>query len=644
MTTAIQQGLSTKKAVRLLCIAIVLVLISCIGASALQTDFGNVQITKITIPTDNGKWISGNLFRPVSASAENKVPLVITSHGYLNNNQMQDITAIELSRRGIAVIAMDTYFHGDSSASNYPQTESTDAEAMGMIALVEFVHHNLDYVDNTRIGVTGHSMGGGNTWATARYYGQQYDAAIAAAQDPASDGGAEITEAEQAYADAQNKVAAAFPTSAMRQATPENVAAIRCNFGINYGFYDEGGFNLANGDSDLSDAPEAPLVVNSGLPEDQQVTQVEMGKYYGDAASGTLRVIYNPKEIHPWQHFSVQSSEHMCEFFTTAFQMENPIPLNNQLWLWKELFNFVGMVGAFLAIVPMAALLLRVPCFVGLRTPVPAPLPALTTSRSKAFFWGSWALSWIISWLSFMPIGKLDQYIFPDVTNRLPSNWFPQPTTNFILLWAVFNGIVGLILFWLSYKFVGSKNGVTPAMWGIRTNVREFLKTLALAVCIFIGFYSFVMFSEYFFHTDFRIWTLDIRAFTADKLYVALQYWPFFFIFYAANSIAVNSSNRVAGQKEWFNLLICGLGNSLGVIILNVIQYGTLFATGVPHWTVDWLRPLVIVPLIAQLFVAAYISRYLFKETGKVWLGAMVNCLIIVMMGVANTATMTFLK
>ena len=113
MTTAVQQGLSTKKAVRLLCIAIVLVLISCIGASILQTDFGHVQITKITIPTDNGKWISGNLFRPVNASAENKVPLVITSHGYLNNNQMQDITAIELSRRGIAVIAMDAYFHGE---------------------------------------------------------------------------------------------------------------------------------------------------------------------------------------------------------------------------------------------------------------------------------------------------------------------------------------------------------------------------------------------------------------------------------------------------------------------------------------------------------------------------------------------------
>lgn len=510
---------------------------------------------------------------------------------------------------------------------------------MGMIPLVEYAYYNLDYIDNTRIGVTGHSMGGGNTWGTAQYYGRKYLAALTAAQDPTSEGGAEITDHEMATIREADKIAAAFPTSSIRNSTPEAMAEIHCNFGANFGFYDEGAYRCVNGNGDMRNAPESAYIINSVLPPDQAVSSVEIGKLYGNAADGTLRVVYNPKEIHPWQHFSVQSSEHMSEFFTTAFGIQPSIPLSNQLWLWKELLNFLGLIGSFLAIVPMSALLLRVPVFASLRTPVPPALPGLTTSQGKAFFWGSWVLSWVISWLSFMPIGKLDQYIFPAVTNRGTSTWFPQPTTNFILLWAVFNGLVGLLLFWLSYRFRGKYNGVSPEMWGIRTTVPEFLKTLALAVCVFIGFYSFVMFSEYFFHTDFRIWTLDIRAFTASKFFVALQYWPFFFIFYAANSIAVNSANRVEGQKEWLNLLICGLGNSMGVIILNVIQYGTVFTTGVPHWQADWLRPLVIVPLIVQLFVAAYISRYLFKETGKVWLGAMVNCLIIVMMGVANTTT-----
>ena len=348
------------------------------------------------------------------------------------------------------------------------------------------------------------------------------------------------------------------------------MAEIHCNFGANFGFYDEGAYRCVNGDGDMTDAPESAYIINSVLPADQAVTNVEIGKFYGSASDGPLRVVYNPKEIHPWQHFSVQSSEHMSEFFTTAFGIQPSIPLNDQLWLWKELLNFLGLIGSFLAIVPMAALLLRVPVFATLRTPVPPALPALTTSQSKLFFWGSWVLSWVISWLSFMPVGKLDQYLFPAVTNRGTSAWFPQPTTNFILLWAVFNGLVGLLLFWLSYKFRGKDNGVDPKMWGIRTTLPEFVKTLALAFCVFIGFYSFVMFADYFFHTDFRIWTLDIRAFTANKFLIALQYWPFFFIFYAANSIAVNSANRVEGQKEGFNLFICGLGNSMGVIILNL--------------------------------------------------------------------------
>ena len=637
--------MKTKKwAVKTLSICLVLILISCIGASLLQTDFGNVEVTEFSIPTDNGKWISGTLFRPVSASAENKVPLVITSHGYLNNNEMQDITGIELSRRGIAVIAMDAYYHGDSSATQYSYNDSSTVEGMGMIALVEYATTILDYVDNDKIGITGHSMGGGITWNVARYYGRLYMAALEEAQQPDSDGGVEITAEEQAKADAVNKVAAAFPVSQIRAATPEAMSEIHCNFGANFGFYDEGAYRCVNGDGDLHDAPEAMYVINSVLPESEQLTDsIEIGKMYGDASNGTLRVVYNPHEIHPWQHFSHKSAGYMVEFFTTAFEMENPIEISNQHWFAKELFNVLGLIASFFAIIPLAILMLELPVFASLKNPVPPALPALTDGKSKAFFWGSWVLSWAISWLSFIPISKLDQYIFPEVTARGAAAVFPQPTTNFIMLWAVFNGIVGILLFWLSYKVRGKKNGVTPEMWGIKTNVKEFFKTLLLAVCIFAAFYGFVEFADYFFLTDFRIWTLDIRAFNADKLAIAIQYWPLFFIFYAANSISVNSSCRVAGQKEWFNILICAIGNILGVVVLNLIQYGTVFITGVPHWQADWLRPLVLLPLIFQLFAAAYISRGLFKQTGKVWLGAMVNTLIIVMMGVANTASFTLL-
>lgn len=101
-----------KLTVILLCISILLMLLSSIGASLIQTDFGKVEVTEFKIPTNNGRWISGTLFKPKYASAESPVPLVVSCHGYLNNSKMQDINAIELSRRGVAVITYDAYFHG----------------------------------------------------------------------------------------------------------------------------------------------------------------------------------------------------------------------------------------------------------------------------------------------------------------------------------------------------------------------------------------------------------------------------------------------------------------------------------------------------------------------------------------------------
>ncbi|TCJ03218.1 hypothetical protein E0Y62_15550 [Cytobacillus praedii] len=51
-----------------------------------------------------------------------------------------------------------------------------------------------------------------------------------------------------------------------------------------------------------------------------------------------------------------------------------------------------------------------------------------------------------------------------------------------------------------------------------------------------------------------------------------------------------------------------------------------------------------LLPSIFLLFAAAIISRSLYKLTGDMWLGAMVNTLIITMIGVVNTVTLAILK
>lgn len=189
MQATTTQGMSVKTAKRLLCAAVALMLISCLGASALQTAFGAVRITGFTIPTGSGKWITGDLFEPVDASPEAPVPLVITCPGYLNNKEIRDSTAIELSRRGIAVMAIDPYFHGESSFSQLSVIDSTIQEGVGLVPMVEFASQNLSQVDSSRIGIMGHSMGGMAVWMTLAQYGGKYYEAIGAARDPGSPGG-----------------------------------------------------------------------------------------------------------------------------------------------------------------------------------------------------------------------------------------------------------------------------------------------------------------------------------------------------------------------------------------------------------------------------------------------------------------------
>ena len=113
---------------------------------------------------------------------------------------------------------------------------------------------------------------------------------------------------------------------------------------------------------------------------------------------------------------------------------------------------------------------------------------------------------------------------------------------------------------------------------------------------------------------------------------VALEYVPGFFVFYLANSIRVNAGSRFEGQREWRNLLVNGLGNSVGLMLILVIQYSCFASTGTIYWKDEWLYVNLLFGVIPMMFVLPYFNRQFFRMTGRVYLGPMVTCLIFVMM------------
>ena len=89
------------KPLKWLIILLMVVVVASIGASLVQNSFWSVKVSTIKFDTGNSNGeLAGYLYMPKGVDADNPAPTVILTHGYLNNAEMQEIGAIELSRRG----------------------------------------------------------------------------------------------------------------------------------------------------------------------------------------------------------------------------------------------------------------------------------------------------------------------------------------------------------------------------------------------------------------------------------------------------------------------------------------------------------------------------------------------------------------
>ena len=143
--------MKTQNTKKIFGIALVLILAGNILACMIQTNFGRVTVKDIYLPTENQNYLHALAFIPKSADSENKAPVIITTHGYLNSAEVQDAACIELSRRGFVVIALDNYNHGLSGCVNEMMTADAVLTGGGIRAMVEYCASGImDYIDINR--------------------------------------------------------------------------------------------------------------------------------------------------------------------------------------------------------------------------------------------------------------------------------------------------------------------------------------------------------------------------------------------------------------------------------------------------------------------------------------------------------------
>jgi hypothetical protein len=598
---------------RVLLVSLTVLVLSSWLAARIQTDGGAIQLKSITIPAQNGQWVVADLFRPRSATADNPAPFVVVVPGFQRSKEALSNVAIELARRGFVTASIDPYAQGSSSASLSRMAATT--EGYGLFALVDYAasSENLNYIDRTKIGATGHSAGGNAAIRGANYFGR-----------------------EALRTGLPSKLDSVYVSGYVLTLTDEVLKDVRSNVGVAYALYDEGAYRNELGHGDMRIAPEAVRAVNSGLSPEAYIDTVELGRLYGDKESGTLRVVHNERILHPFQPYMAEAIANQIEYFEHVFDRETGLDPYDQVWQWKELLGVVALIAALFSLVPAGKLLLQTRWFSELVHSVPDPLPK-PAGRGRVIFWTMFVLGALIACFTYIPMAELSQKLFVAASTRQLTWFFPQRMNNAVMLWAVLNGTVGFLMFWLSYRYFGRKHGITPALWGVAVSPQELGKTFVLAVLLFAAFFVTLFTIYYFLHVDYRFLFMGVRPFQPELLLLLAMYVPFFFLFFLSNSLRINAAMRFAGQPEWRSMLLGGVANSLGLILIVVIQYSVFAITGTVNWTDGWLYVNLLFGVVPMMFVLPYFNRLFFRATGRIYLGPMVTCLIFVMILISNT-------
>ena len=615
----------SKKTKTLLCVALVLILLGSALGGLFNTGVGATKVTRISFDGGHGR-LSGLLYMPKDASAENPKPTVIVTHGYLNSAEMQDANAIELSRRGFVVLALDQYDHGHSALDHSVYSDTSffgiwlPFWANSMNDAVQYMYEQpyvlKDADGNGLIGVTGHSMGG-------------FSSTLAMAFDEM-----------QAAQSGVRKVACGLAFVGVDAATADALGGGR-TMGKVCAQYDEFFFNdptVEGGTVRHKDYVSTP----DGMTFLQQTSPAQANTWY-DTADGGRRIIYEPAQTHPWNHFSAATTAYAISFYQTAFadyaSMLKDIAPASQVWQWKEAFECVALVGFVMLIAVLAGILIELPFFklakTGELVVAKAPqggkriatwlilivailLPAIfftplmdggagspgvmvlfyagivsavgglaalclavAKKQGKGAVVGGVCLT--VSGALLALVAKLPMY-------QNYAVW-TAPGVNSIAYWTIGCALMSLTILSAVYVCMKRAEGATFADYGVSFKPVAIIAGLCTALVTIVIAYAVLWLMDALFKADFRIWTFAFKTFDASIIPAILRYLPTFLLFYKG----------VAAQP----------GSALSGIVL--------------------------VAMVPTLSIAAIFSRNLYKKTGNIWTPAFLNAILMTTMTIANT-------
>jgi hypothetical protein len=357
---------------------------------------------------------------------------------------------------------------------------------------------------------------------------------------------------------------------------------------------------------------------------------VQPAQLYGSLDDGTARRLYLLPQTHPANHITRSGIGAVVDWVQTTTPAPQPRSPGDQIWYWKELGTALSLLGGLLWLPALGGVLLGGSYFGAVR----APLTPANGLRGRGW-WVAAGIFALLPALTYFPLQLPGMLITPNA-------WLPQNITNGILTWALGSAMIALALL-LGWHYASAdrrRDGF--AAYGLaRIPASTLGRTVLLGVVIVGTAHLLVVTTAWLFTTDFRIWIIAAKPLDALRAGIGLGYVVPFVAFFVVVGAVMHGQLRDStapspGRTVARNAVLMGLG----IAVLLAVQYVPLFAGGVmPLSGTPWtLLTIVAIQFVVLLPITGAISTYFFHATGQVYLGGVVNGLLVTWMIVSTQA------
>lgn len=670
---------------KLFAAAICAVLLFSFLAQAVTTRGFKINKSYITVDV-RGADIGMELYKPTDVDSSAKLPCVILAHGGSESLATTSLMAWELARRGFVVLAANMYGAGTSEqpvindSGQAPGKYTRDC-ALGYYDVLQYAR-GLAYVDQTRLGMWGHSQGYLNESAAilldGGYYtmndrmlnvlhdgfgleisekqvSQKADDIAAASLKPAQLALYEYRKAEQrAIYDTRVKAArisASYFGKPVMVAGNKVLRDPQMNLTVGMGTHETPkAYYLGQTDQYKGIFHTGGAAVERlgwyAIPDwsmDPKAVSAQLGGLFATSAassadlraaieSRSARMFYSPATFHSGNLWSSEGIGQTVEFFTQSLEYNNgelaganakAIPSRSLTCFYALALTTLAVLSMIGVLVSLAFLLLKRAFFAPCRKPLYEP--AMTTKMP--IFWISAAVTAVITYFgAYMGTRENEGFQF---SNATMSKFLPyEPGQVRLFFMIAFMGVVGVIAFVVLSLAFGKRGGSKlPSLrdLNIAAGWEAVLKTVLLCLAVFGAGYFAACSVQYLFgqrllYLDGSFEVMNPYGF-GRLLRYAIILLPFTLMISATSNLTVlkNVSDRM-------DTLVSVVVNSLGAYVFLGVAFFFTFQkvdSGVFYSLHTALSLFTLIP------IANYLYRKLFKMSGSVWAGAVIVALLL---------------